>query len=265
MGFFDKLFGKASEEKPKPNDAGSGRYTIEEIKAVLAPFKRTAYFPIVEETGNTFSAKSKMGGYPYLRNVSDWPVCPRCKKNMQLFLQLDMAEIPDRKNSGLIQFFYCTNSELECDIEQEGWAPFSENSVCRKITVNGESATIEPTMEEVFPEKVITGWEAKDDYPSLEEYEELGIGLDVTSDNVVWDMLEKFELMPLAGDKLFGWPYWVQNVEYPSDRKTGTRMDLIFQIDSDFNLPFMFGDSGAGHLTQSPDDENELAFGWACC
>ncbi|MFK7971974.1 MAG: DUF1963 domain-containing protein, partial [Bacteroidia bacterium] len=68
----------------------------------------------------------------------------------------------------------------------------------------------------------------------------------------------------ITGDKLFGWPYWVQSQEYPFDRKTESRMELLFQFDSEVNLPFMFGDAGIGHLTQSPDNKDELGFGWAC-
>jgi len=41
-------------------------------------------------------------------------------------------------------------------------------------------------------------------------------------------------------------------------------MELLFQIGGSENIPYMFGDAGIGHITQSPDNENELAFGWAC-
>lgn len=70
--------------------------------------------------------------------------------------------------------------------------------------------------------------------------------------------------MPIAKDKLYGWPYWIQSVEYPFDRKTESQMQLLFQFDSEDNLPYMFGDAGIGHLTQSPDNDKELGFGWAC-
>jgi len=70
--------------------------------------------------------------------------------------------------------------------------------------------------------------------------------------------------IPIVGDKLYGWPHWIQSVEYPFDRKTGSRMELLFQIDSNVNLAHMFGDVGIGHLTQSKDNPDELAFGWAC-
>jgi uncharacterized protein YwqG len=82
----------------------------------------------------------------------------------------------------------------------------------------------------------------------------------------VQELLEEREKgITIAQDKLFGWPCWVQSEEYPYDRKTQARMELLFQLGWEDNLPYMFGDAGIGHLTKSPDDENELAFGWACC
>ena len=262
MGLFDKFLGNSKSEDPKP-DPPKQNISREEILAKLAPYKRKAYFPVVREIANTFSPYSKMGGFPYLRNESDWPVCPNCSQHMQLFVQLDMNTVPERKSSGLIQLFYCTNLDGECEGTNDGYEPFSTNSVRRLIEVSGPSARIEPTMDEIYPEKLITAWEPKDDYPNTEEFEDLGIDIDLSDE--VNELLENENLTPLPGDKLFGWPYWVQGVEYPADRKTGKQMELIFQIDSEVNLPYMFGDSGVGHLTQSPDDKNELAFGWACC
>ncbi len=95
-----------------------------------------------------------------------------------------------------------------------------------------------------------------------EEYGQLGIELDL--DDVCELMEEKRIGLPVEKDKLYGRPYWVQSAEYPFDRKTGKRMELLFQFDSEDNLPYMFGDAGIGHLTQSLDNENELGFGWAC-
>lgn len=118
-------------------------------------------------------------------------------------------------------------------------------------------------MDEVFAEKVITGWTAVDDYPHYGEYEDLGIELEL-DEEVEELMMERGIGLAREKDKLFGWPYWVQNVEYPSDRKTGKQMELLFQVDSEDNLPYMFGDLGVAHLTQSPDNEEELGFGWAC-
>jgi hypothetical protein len=38
----------------------------------------------------------------------------------------------------------------------------------------------------------------------------------------------------------------------------------VFQVDSEDNVPFMFGDVGCGHITRCPDHKQVVAFGWAC-
>ncbi len=41
-------------------------------------------------------------------------------------------------------------------------------------------------------------------------------------------------------------------------------MELLLQLDSERNLPYIYGDSSIGHITISPDNKDEAAFGWAC-
>ncbi|MFK7948093.1 MAG: DUF1963 domain-containing protein [Saprospiraceae bacterium] len=227
----------------------------------LQPLKKIAYLPQVEKVEATFSAKSKIGGFPYLRNEDDWPVCPNCKKHQQLFLQLDLSQLPERQSEGLIQLFYCTtdNREFSCEDDLNAFEPFSKATTCRKIQIDGDSATIKPTVEQLFEEKVIKSWKAVDDFPHGEELYELDIELSDEEMEAFYDS----DLMALAGDKLFGYPHWVQGVEYPTD-ENGDLMEMLFQFDSEYNLPYMFGDSGVGHLTQSKHDDALLAFGWAC-
>jgi hypothetical protein len=38
----------------------------------------------------------------------------------------------------------------------------------------------------------------------------------------------------------------------------------VLQLESDDHVPFEFGDSGTGHITQCPNHRNLVAFGWAC-
>ena len=86
----------------------------------------------------------------------------------------------------------------------------------------------------------------------------------LTLDDVEMDIAEEIS-SAASGDKLFGWPYWVQGVEYPGCPQCGERMEMVFQIDSQNNLPFMFGDTGCGHITQCPVHKEVVTFGWACC
>ena len=268
MNILKKLFGNRYTTAPavphseESNIAGSNlEERVNKTLAMLETLKRTAYIPIVAEYEKTFSDQSKIGGFPYLRNTEDWPVCPNCHKHMQLFLQLNLEHLPDKKDNGLLQLFYCTTTEPNCETQLKAFQPFSKATVCRKIEVNGHSAVIQPQTETQFEEKLITGWEFKDDYPHPQEYEDLGMEVD----EEVLEVIESRGLgFTLAKDKLFGWPFWVQSVEYPSDRQTNEPMELLFQLESEDNLPYMFGDSGVGHLTQSPSNKEELAFSWAC-
>lgn len=113
-------------------------------------------------------------------------------------------------------------------------------------------------MPNAFPAKRIVGWDEKDDLPNWEELREYSIDLPE-------DQLEKLgNNYPRQGEKLLGWPLWVQGIEYPKCPQCGTRMKLLFQVDSNQNIPYDFGDAGVGHISQCPDDPTELAFGWAC-
>ncbi len=230
---------------------------------ILRKFERTAFVPKLKDTKSKFSKSSKIHGFPYLRSETDWPICPNCNKNMQLFLQLDLTAIPTNQSEDLIQLFYCTSSEPYCESDLESFLPFSKGAVVRRIKIDGSSKEIKPKIDEIFDEQEIIAWEEIKDYPHPEEYQELGISFN--NEDEVLELLEERNISQcLEGDKVFGWPYWVQSVEYPFDRKTKTKMELLFQIDSDRNLSYMFGDAGIGHITKSPVDEDELAFGWAC-
>ncbi|NQY31207.1 MAG: DUF1963 domain-containing protein [Flavobacteriaceae bacterium] len=267
MNFLKNLFGLKSNETIKDQEMEEPSSEIEneyqKTINILEKHKRTAYIPVTEISELQFSTKSKFGGYPYLRNETDWPICPNCNKNMQLFLQLNLEDLPKAKEKGLTQLFYCTSSEPLCESDLEAFFPFSKVVECRTIEIEGEPFEITPKIDELFEERIILSWEAKDDYPHYEEYEQLNIDLDLDDD--VYELMEEREQgLTIQEDKLFGWPYWVQSVEYPFDRQTESQMDLIFQISSGDNLPYMFGDVGVGHLTQSPDNKSELGFGWAC-
>jgi hypothetical protein len=41
-------------------------------------------------------------------------------------------------------------------------------------------------------------------------------------------------------------------------------MQVIFQLDSEQNLPHGWGDMGVGHLSLCQQHPDTLAFGWAC-
>ncbi len=197
---------------------------------------------------------------------------------MPVFVQLDLAQLPpaleQRFGTGLLQLFYCT----ECD---GGWEPFAKSQLVRVGRLTGApSAPRLPQDGKRLPPKAIVGWEEIVDLPDPEEHEQLGLSytydfaarvvrlewpeVGLTIDRSLDEGLAEAVATAASGDKLAGWPAWVQGVEYPSCPRCGQRMRLVFQLDSEDHLPFMFGDMGTGHVTQCPAHLEVVAFGWAC-
>jgi hypothetical protein len=111
----------------------------------------------------------------------------------------------------------------------------------------------------MVPPRRIVGWTPVVDLPGAEELSTAGVELEEDEEDALAE-----RGFPRAGERLLGWPHWIQGVEYPKCRSCGRQMSLLFQLDSERNLPYMFGDAGVGHVTQCPAHHAELAFGWAC-
>ena len=237
---------------------------LDELEARIGPFERTAWVPDVVD-GDGPRAASKFSGIPMLARDEAWPRCPNCSRPMQLFVQLSAAELPKehagRLLGGFLQLFYCTSFEPPCESECEAYYPHSRSTLLRLLPAASaveEHAGAPPS--DAFPAKRIVGWRPVMDLPNWAEHEPLGIEL---SDEES-EALDQAGRVTLTGEKLSGWPFWIQGLEYPSCRRCERRMELLFQIDSEQSLPYMFGDLGIGHITQCPEHLDELAFGWAC-
>lgn len=257
----------------------------EEILQQLAPWrnahKRTAWKPVVEEKDGETTA-SKFLGIPWLAEDEPYPCCRNCQAPMPLFFQLNLADLPveltGRFGSGLLQLFYCTSDDCE-----GSWEAFSDSQLVRLVQPSEPTQSLIAESDPEFPAKTIVGWTPLDDYPDPMEYDELGlifrynfsartvqiqcpsVGLE-TEALPMKDAL-KAEAVTIAemGDKLGGYPHWIQGVEYPHCPECNRRMEVIFQLDSEDNLPFTFGDGGCGHITQCPEHQEVVAFAWACC
>ncbi|ACJ27647.1 hypothetical protein swp_0836 [Shewanella piezotolerans WP3] len=236
----------------------------EKLKLKLAPFKRVSWEPITEEA-QTSVHKSKFSGIPVVTR-SGWPCCKNCNEPMQLFAQINSLDIPNEAKTpfgdGILQVFYCTNEEPHCEVDCESWAPHSEATLLRILPVEVDDTfqVTESPVKRAFPEISVVGWREQEDYPDTMELEDLGVNL--SEDEI--DFLCEDEV-PFAGEKLVGWPCWVQGIEYPKCRVCEKEMNFIFQIDSSGEIPYMFGDSGCAHISQCAEHRNELAMVWACC
>jgi uncharacterized protein YwqG len=261
----------------------------DKLKPFIERHKRIAYTPVVAD-GHGAVDGSRFNGAPFLANGEAWPACQLCAKPMAMFVQLNLGRLPppynERLGDGLLQFFYCV---AEHDFGQtEEWEAFDHKSkLARVLPADVVGAIAAPRDVGLKAQaQAITGWRKIEEAPNWEEAEEYGLhGVHDRSDPA--NIRSKFvcealsidtgwlddaeyehaiihDLAQAAGDKLGGWPAWVQGVEYPSCPKCQARMQLVLQIDSEDHVPFMFGDGGCGHITQCPNHKEVVTFAWAC-
>lgn len=235
-----------------------------EVLKKVKPYKRKAWKPITIH-GDSDADASKFSGMPALEPAEQWPPCKHCGEPMQLFIQLNIAQLPDRlrsyfqTESGFLQMFYCTNVDPFCEEECKAYLPFGESSLVRIIKPESYKIPTEPPEDDFYlPARTIIDWKEVTDYPSWEELEDMGIKL-ANEEN---DVLNEMET-PVDGDKFAGWHYWLQGVEYPRCPECKEKMRLLFQLDSEDNLPYMFGDAGCGYITRCSNHPDILAFSWA--
>ena len=257
-------------------------HILKKLEPWLAKHRRPAWKPAVEN-GDGPQTVSKFSGMPWISAEDDWPGCGRCGQLLQLFLQLNLDELPKELGqpfgTGLLQLFYCRRDECQ---GFGGWEPFADD-LSRIRVVHPQGIGLKssiPDRQGYFPAKRIIGWTPFIDLPKPCQHEELGLRytynfkagtvkieckelglvLEEIDDGYLAEAIANSEL----GDKLAGWPAWIQNVEYPHCPRCRRRMVHVFQVDSEDNVPFMFGDAGCGQITQCPEHKDVVAFGWSC-
>ena len=236
-----------------------------EILKKFQDLARKTYKPVIgDSTENQSLLESKFGGKPFVSEQKyPWPLCIACGDKQKFFLQLNSDTMPanlkvkENYFDGLLQMFYC----IECS----NYMPFSESQNLRIVEnfdlVNSLQITDASKNEDEFPFKRISGWAEDTDFVHKEEFVEIYKEYQTDYDELN-DISENNKTK--AGEKFLGWPDWVQGVEYPDCRICKNKMRFLFQVDSEYNIPFMWGDVGCGHIFQCEQHKDEITFTWAC-
>ncbi len=235
--------------------------TAEKLMQELKPFERPAWIPtLVEERSEPTS--SKFGGIPWLSLDEQWPRCGQCDSYMNLFLQLNSAELPEDARQyidGLLQVFVCTY-ETAHDGVCESHEAFSNAALLRICHPVGPPAFTELPDPELYDEQHIVGWTRKTDLPHERELLILGVTLSREQDHMRRQDLQ----LPIKGDKLLGWPAWQQNVEQHECPICNEAMRPIFQIDACCGVPALLWDGGRGWVVQCSEHRDVVALHWTC-
>jgi hypothetical protein len=247
------------------------------VDQLVARFGRPSFRPEIRH-GDGPLAASKFGGTPYLPAGEEWPVCPGCGEPMQFFVQLDLASLPEELSfshrAGLVQLFYCTGIEPPCEVEHAAWEPGARSVLARWLppvaagSAKRRKGQVPP--HQGYPRRAL-GWKPAAvtrwtriaaEVPGYGE----PLGDPAASEllDEHFDDLYERDVVARTGDKLGGWPAWVQDPVYPRCELCERPMRYLLQLESGGLCGHQFGDLGAGHLFQCDEHPEKVAFSWAC-
>jgi parallel beta-helix repeat protein len=243
----------------------------------LKDFARQMWKPLTK-AGDGSVVASKFGGTPYLEADETWPCCGNCKNPMPLIIQLDLAHLPKAAAAqcggrGLLQFFFCRNRTANCSDYGEA-SHLVRVLSSPKVPRNAKAAKAPKKIEGSFSPKVIEGWRDQGEmirWLELRDAQRASLTRNLTRLGFTYfdgddDVGEGPHVDPVLGDKLLGWPCWIQDATRMSCArpKCTKPMRHLFQIDSEDNVPWMWGDSGTAWLFQCPTHRDSVALEWQC-
>lgn len=225
----------------------------ERLASRLAAARRPCFEPVLE-AGDGSPGDSKMGGTP----LGDPPVCKGCKQVMVLLLQLDTDALPEGakvRGKGPLQVFHCGRS---CDYGDTKHSPGGVGVVLRmglpKAPAKAEGKPKKGKAGVVVRGKAsrIVGFTPGFDLPGR------GDAGDLKLDAKEMRLMQ--EQRSQGGDKLGGYPSWIQSPQPAECPTCSAPMQFIFQLSARL---VDFGDSGLGYLHQCEKHPAKLAFSWS--
>ena len=180
-----------------------------------------------------------------------WPVSGG--KPMLPLAQFNLAEMPYRPENlsdiALITVFI-DGDELPYETKNgDGWLLRAYHTMERLVPTQDQApdSHIEP-----HPLR----WELIEDYPTADEASDLGVP-DLMNEDQDEGYAELFECQ--QGTKIGGWPFGAQGtVEWrPSDRHA-FEPEYVFQIDSEGEARWMWGDAGFGYFGRGTGEHRDV-------
>ncbi|MCO5169993.1 MAG: ankyrin repeat domain-containing protein [Planctomycetes bacterium] len=224
--------------------AGARKDLVKALKAKLKKEARKAARPVTE-VGDGPPAASKFGGAPLLTAAAPRPI-GRGGVPLPLLVQVDLREHPEPKErqAALLQVFF----------DPDG----PPHGVARLIDPDAPAVT---DAGPALPARRITGWgKPASDHPSRgDDPARPGPALTDDEQAVLRDL-------NLGGDKLGGWPDWVQDPVYPACPECQAPMTrLLLQVEGGRHVAVSLGDAGVGYVLACPDHAGQVSFRSQSC
>jgi predicted DNA-binding WGR domain protein len=199
------------------------------------------------------TAPAHFGGGARLAKGEAWPHCRNCKRPMPLFVELDLAKLKlPKKLTGLLQLFYCNANDPLCEVECQSWHLNDKAMLLRVVPAKQKTAVVDsPALPSPVAARAIDLGAEKADLPNWEDAGDLfGIRDGEPRDRT------------LSGDKLLGWPKWIQGNEWQRCGQCKKTMQHLMQLDSNAGLAHQWGDCGRAHVFLCLDHPTRVGFVW---
>ncbi len=202
------------------------------------------------------------------------PTCGECEDPMELVLAVDLSGVPAELGhplrEGMVEVYYC-NGGLDLECYPETWDPYAAGHHVRVVDPYGSDAG--PTGG-----RVITGWELTTDRPDRDDLIELGAQISFGSDDFRFavpdagidldvgygEHLDEVIGTPAQGDKLGGWPNWVQYRQHAACSTCGEELTHFYQLDDGGPHGLMFGDAGCAYVGYCRTHPEIMTLHWQC-
>jgi hypothetical protein len=169
---------------------------------------------------------------------------------MPLFVQLDLAMLRIPKLKGLLQFSYCNAADPLCEVECQSWKQNDKTMLLRIVVPGRKACAVEmPDFPAPLATKAIQPGPKKVDLPASCDADAI-FGIKDAPDRT------------LAGDKLGGWPAWVQDAEWPQCADCAERMVQVVQLESNGSVGHQWGDMGRAYIFLCEDHPSRVGFVW---
>lgn len=186
---------------------------------------------------------SHWGGRAVLAPGEQWPTCQVCGQAMPLFLQLDLEQSVSGPPQGLLQFFYCRG----CG--EDSPSAYDPRMMRIRVLDPTHKGHAEPPVGlELVATKEIVGLTEKKDKPTAVDFE------------TIYESICKSSPRPVRGDKLGGWPDWLDGPAWPVCSDCERPMELVVQINSDKGLAHMWGDCGQAFIFGCAEHPSRFGF-----
>lgn len=222
-----------------------------------SPAMKRASIRFIETKSAITTLSTKFGGQPVWAVQADWPLSQSTNVPMRFIGQVRVEGPMFPKAPLSMAYIFMAD-------EGEGWDPTKgDNKVIlqpiRDESVASISSFTGPSLEKSVKSKDgLLGFKACEYRVNLSirndpDREPLG-------DGFWWWLRMLIHSVRIAGNKLGGVPFWVQDEEYPFDEPCY----LLLQLDST-HVPFYinFGDNGTGYVFIL-EDASEGRFLWQC-